>query len=545
MHVAGEMLGVGRRCRRAMDRIARRLAGGARAIAVAGLVGTVALAGQAGAGTAGAVPAVRSANTGSTAPSPPSAYPIVGMAADPTTGGYWLVADNGGIFSFGAPFFGSTGALALGAPIVGMAATPDGGGYWLVAADGGVFCFGDAVFSGSTGAMALQAPIVGMAADPATGGYWLVAADGGIFSFGAPFFGSTGGTPLAAPVVGITSSPGGGGYWLVAADGGVFCFGDAVFSGSTGAIALAYPIVGMAADPATEGYWLVAADGGIFSFSAPFLGSTGGLRLNRAVVALAPTPDGAGYRVAGADGGVYSFGSAPFLGAVAVLPLAGLTVAIDPGHDGGNGANPQVINQPIDGGGFTEPCDTAGASTDDGYPEHAFNFDVAIRATGLLEAEGANVVLTRTNDSGVGPCVNVRAAIGNDVHANATISIHADGGPAGGRGYTVIAPAPVISSISNNTSIIAPSAQLAQSVASAFGSVTGEPPSTYDGQAGLDVRNNLGGLNLSTVPKVLIECANMRNATDAALVTDPGWRQQAAQGISDGITAFLAGQLQV
>jgi len=467
------------------------------------------------------------------------------MTVDPATGGYWLVASNGGVFSFGAPFFGSTGALSLRAPIVGMAATVDGGGYWLVGADGGVFCFGDAPFFGSTGGTTLRQPIVGMAADPATGGYWLVAADGGIFSFRAPFYGSTGALELGAPVVAIAATADGGGYWLVGADGGVFCFGDAPFFGSAGGSALAHPVVGMAADPASGGYRLVAADGGIFNFGAPFYGSTGTLRLNRAVVAMATTVDGGGYWTAGADGGVYAFGDAPFLGAVAVLPLAGLTVAIDPGHDGGNGTNPQVINQPIDGGGFTEPCDTAGASTDDGYPEHAFNFDVALRATALLQAEGATVVLTRTDDTGIGPCVNVRAAIGNAAHANAAISIHADGGPPGGRGFTVIAPAPVISSISDNTAIVAPSAQLAQSVEAAFAVVTGEPTSTYDGQGGLDARDNLGGLNLSTVPKVLIECANMRNAADAVLIEDPTWRQQAAQGITDGITAFLADQLQV
>lgn len=35
------------------------------------------------------------------------------------------------------------------APIVGMAVTPSGQGYYLVAADGGVFTFGDAVFHGN------------------------------------------------------------------------------------------------------------------------------------------------------------------------------------------------------------------------------------------------------------------------------------------------------------------------------------------------------------------------------------------------------------
>ncbi len=106
------------------------------------------------------------------------------MAADTVSGGYWLVAADGGIFSFNAPFFGSTGALRLVQPIVGMEALPNGQGYRFEAADGGVFDFGQASFAGSMGGQPLAAPVVGMAADLATGGYWLVAADGGIFTFG-------------------------------------------------------------------------------------------------------------------------------------------------------------------------------------------------------------------------------------------------------------------------------------------------------------------------------------------------------------------------
>ncbi len=49
------------------------------------------------------------------------------------------------------PLLGSTGDIQLNQPIVGMAATPDGGGYWLVASDGGIFAFGDAPFWGSAG----------------------------------------------------------------------------------------------------------------------------------------------------------------------------------------------------------------------------------------------------------------------------------------------------------------------------------------------------------------------------------------------------------
>ena len=92
-------------------------------------------------------------------PGPPvtSNLPLVGAAATPDGGGYWEVAADGGIFSFGdAAFHGSMGGLPLNAPIVGMAATPDGGGYWEVAADGGIFSFGDAAFHGSMGGTAAQ-----------------------------------------------------------------------------------------------------------------------------------------------------------------------------------------------------------------------------------------------------------------------------------------------------------------------------------------------------------------------------------------------------
>ena len=204
--------------------------------------------------------------------------PIVGMATTPSDGGYWMVATDGGVFSFGdAQFYGSTGAIHLNKPIVGMASTPDGKGYWMVASDGGIFSFGDAAFYGSTGAIHLNKPIVGMASTPDGHGYWLVASDGGIFTFGdAAFYGSTGAIHLNQPIVGMASTPSGNGYWLVASDGGIFTFGDAPFFGSTGNIRLNSPIVGMTPTPDGKGYWFTASDGGVFYGDAPFFGSLGG-----------------------------------------------------------------------------------------------------------------------------------------------------------------------------------------------------------------------------------------------------------------------------
>ncbi len=143
--------------------------------------------------------------------------PVVAMAPTIDQGGYWEVASDGGIFNFGdANFFGSMGGKHLNAPIVGIARTPfyepvpgqqpspGAEGYWEVASDGGIFSFGDAKFYGSMGGKHLNAPIVGMAATPDGKGYWEVASDGGIFNFGdAKFYGSMGGKHLNAPIVGM------------------------------------------------------------------------------------------------------------------------------------------------------------------------------------------------------------------------------------------------------------------------------------------------------------------------------------------------------
>ena len=247
---------------------------------------------------------------------------------DPTVpGGYWTAYPGGMVTaSGGAHLFGDLPSVArLNRPIVGIASTPDGGGYWLVASDGGIFSFGDAQFHGSTGNLRLNRPIVGIAATPDGGGYWLVASDGGIFSFGdAQFYGSTGNLRLNRPIVGIAATPDGGGYWLVASDGGIFSFGDAQFHGSTGNLRLNRPIVGIAATPDGGGYWLVASDGGIFSFGdAQFHGSLGST--NIAAPAAGIFSQGIGYSIVLANGGITTFGGS--IGSTAPLPAFGVNLS--------------------------------------------------------------------------------------------------------------------------------------------------------------------------------------------------------------------------
>lgn len=217
-------------------------------------------------------------------------------------------------------------------------------------------------------------------------------------------------------------------------------------------------------------------------------------------------------------------------------PLAGKIIVIDPGHNGGNAAHPETINKQVPAGGFKKACDTTGTATDDGsLAEHAFTWDLAERLRKLLERDGATVVMTRKNDTGVGPCINRRAAIGNRAKADVAISLHADGAPASGFGFHVIHPGTVKG---YTEPIVKPSLRLARDVRDALVDA-GLKTSNYAGRRGLHRRTDMGGLNLSKVPKVLVEHGNMRNADDAEHLKNRGWRQSTARALRKALTEFL------
>ena len=217
-------------------------------------------------------------------------------------------------------------------------------------------------------------------------------------------------------------------------------------------------------------------------------------------------------------------------------PLAGTVVAIDPGHNGSNYAHPEVINRRVDAVTMKKACDTTGTQTDTGYTEPEFTYDVARRLADRLRDRGARVVLTRRTNHGVGPCITERAAIGNRAHADAALSIHADGGPADGTGFHVIEPAHIRA---KEVRIEPASSRLALAIRHAYREGTGEPYANYIGEDGLDRRDDLGGLNLSTVPKVFVECGNMRNPEDAARLSDSKFRERVAAGLAAGLANYL------
>ncbi|WP_338146739.1 N-acetylmuramoyl-L-alanine amidase [Streptomyces boncukensis] len=224
-------------------------------------------------------------------------------------------------------------------------------------------------------------------------------------------------------------------------------------------------------------------------------------------------------------------------------PLAGMTVVLDPGHNPHNHKHPDKISRRVDIGTGMKECDTTGTASNSGYPEAEFTLDLARRTRTALQDRGARVLLThegREARQPYGPCIDERARTGNRAHADAVVSLHADGAPSGSRGFHVILPAQVRQGKADTRRIVAPSRRLGTALRDAFHRATGEPPASYIGDhRGLDSRADLGGLNLSTVPKVFLECGNMRDPQDASRLTSAKWRTKAAHGVADGIADFL------
>ena len=180
-------------------------------------------------------------------------------------------------------------------------------------------------------------------------------------------------------------------------------------------------------------------------------------------------------------------------------------------------------------------CDTVGTSTVSGYPEHRFTFAVALRVKARLQALGATVYMSRTSDTGYGPCIDARGKFGARVHAQLTVSIHGDGSGSTDRGFFVMKPGYVRGYTDD---ILARSATLAKAILSGLLSA-GERMANYYATNGLATRLDMGTFNMSNVPVVMVELGNMKNALDASSMKSASGRDRYAAGLVAGICTYL------
>jgi N-acetylmuramoyl-L-alanine amidase len=222
----------------------------------------------------------------------------------------------------------------------------------------------------------------------------------------------------------------------------------------------------------------------------------------------------------------------------AAKPLQGIVIALDPGHQLGNHNYPREINRPVQAGGFTKPCNTTGTATNSGIAEATVNFKLSNAVKRRLVALGAVVKMTRNVNSQHywGPCVDKRGEFGKSVGARLMVSLHADGAPSSDHGFHVIVPT---KRSPWTTDIYGRSLKLGELLRDAL-TARHVPRSNYiGGGTALDIRSDLGTLNMSDVPVAMIEIGNMRNATDAYRMTHLRGRAKYANSVVAGIRAFL------
>lgn len=208
--------------------------------------------------------------------------------------------------------------------------------------------------------------------------------------------------------------------------------------------------------------------------------------------------------------------------------LTGRTIALDPGHNGGNAENPdEIARQVPDGRGGTKACNTTGTATDDGYAESAFTWAVAQLLADDLESRGATVIMSRDDDDGVGPCVDERGTFADD--ADALVSIHANGSESTKtKGFHVIVADP-----GTSPELEERSTALATSVSTAM--AESFTPNRAYGKDAISPRPDLAGLNNASVPAVIVECGEMRNPDEAKLMESEDGQRRYAEAIAAGI----------
>ncbi|GAA1842094.1 N-acetylmuramoyl-L-alanine amidase [Brevibacterium marinum] len=213
------------------------------------------------------------------------------------------------------------------------------------------------------------------------------------------------------------------------------------------------------------------------------------------------------------------------------VDLSGRTIAIDPGHNGGNASHPdEIARQVPDGRGGTKQCNTTGTATDSGFPETDFTWAVGQMLEAELEDAGAEVVMSREDNDGVGPCVDERGTFADD--ADLMVSIHANGSESTqSKGFHVIVADPGTSDEAEDGS---------NRLAKAMSKAMADPftPNRAYGKNAISRRPDLGGLNNASVPAVIVECGEMRNPSEATMMESEAGQRKYADALMRGVVEW-------
>ena len=218
-------------------------------------------------------------------------------------------------------------------------------------------------------------------------------------------------------------------------------------------------------------------------------------------------------------------------------PLSGEVIGVDPGHNGGNFTHAAQIGKRIWNGREWEACNTTGTATDGGYTEALFNFKVATDLRADLIADGARVVMTRTTNNGVGPCPEQAGGDHQRCARERGDRRPRRWRPGERRGFALLVPV----ADGPNDHVIGSSLAFARDVRSAMLAGTPMPVSNYDGVDAIQPRDHGSPPRpRSRCSMIFIEVGNMRNATDARLLTSPAFQREVASALTAAIVELPA-----
>jgi N-acetylmuramoyl-L-alanine amidase len=182
--------------------------------------------------------------------------------------------------------------------------------------------------------------------------------------------------------------------------------------------------------------------------------------------------------------------------------LKGRTIVIDPGHGGDDIGAPAMFGPPPRG-----PY------------EKDIVLDIAYRLVALLEAEGADVRMTRSDDTFVS--LRDRARLANRLRADALISIHCN-------------------SCDTPDTLHGTSVYYDHQHSVNFAQLVQQELMASLGTLDKGVRNaNFAVIRHATVPGILVETAYINHEGDRERLAHPNFRERAARGMLRGLMRFL------
>lgn len=202
-------------------------------------------------------------------------------------------------------------------------------------------------------------------------------------------------------------------------------------------------------------------------------------------------------------------------------------IVIDAGHQGQGMSAKEAIGP----GSSTMKAKVSSGTTGvaSKKKESQVNLDVALKLRSELQSRGYKVVMTRTSQN-VKLSNQQRAKIGNDANAGAVIHLHCDGGPSSSTGAHTIA---IKKSNPYCPGLYNASSSLANKVIKAYCRETGIR------SRGVSYRNDLTGLNWSTVPSIYLEMGFLSNKGEDLKLTDANFQRKMVKGIADGIDDYF------